>query len=189
MAKRTDAPGKLELVRAFVNSADLEEGTDDIATADSLAAWLAARELLRARETAAGKRDVARAREVREALREVLLAHGSDEAPDPAAPAVLDAASRRADLGVRFTADGTAAVEPAARGVDGALGRILAIVAAAMADGTWYRMKACREDSCRWAFYDHTKNHSGRWCQMAECGNRAKARAYRRRHSASGAPK
>jgi predicted RNA-binding Zn ribbon-like protein len=97
---------------------------------------------------------------------------------------VLDAASRRADLGVRFTPDGTAAVEPGTGGVDGALGRILAVVAAAMADGTWYRLKACREDSCRWAFYDHTKNHSGRWCQMAECGNRAKARAYRRRHSA-----
>ena len=48
-----------------------------------------------------------------------------------------------------------------------------------MADGTWRRLKACREDTCQWAFYDRSKNRSGTWCSMAVCGNRAKARAYR----------
>ena len=40
----------------------------------------------------------------------------------------------------------------------GALGRLLAIAAAAIADGTWTRLKACRAEDCRWAFYDHARN-------------------------------
>ncbi|HEV2869799.1 MAG TPA: CGNR zinc finger domain-containing protein, partial [Actinomycetota bacterium] len=31
-------------------------------------------------------------------------------------------------------------------------------------------------------FYDHSTNRSGTWCTMSVCGNRRKARAYRRRH-------
>jgi predicted RNA-binding Zn ribbon-like protein len=66
-------------------------------------------------------------------------------------------------------------------GIDGALGRVVAIVFRSMADGTWERLKACREGDCEWAFYDWSKNRSGAWCDMAVCGNRAKARAYRER--------
>ena len=47
----------------------------------------------------------------------------------------------------------------------------------------WKRLKACRLHTCEWAFYDHTKNRSGAWCNMAVCGNRAKARAYRERRA------
>jgi len=63
------------------------------------------------------------------------------------------------------------------------LGRLLAIVADAMADGTWPRLKACFRESCRWAFYDHARNRTGRWCSMAVCGNRTKAERYRARHA------
>jgi predicted RNA-binding Zn ribbon-like protein len=92
--------------------------------------------------------------------------------------------------------------------VTGALGHLLAIAFTAMTDGTWQRLKACREPACREpacrepacrepacrepacrepacrrAFYDHSKNRSGTWCDMATCGSRAKLRAYyRRRH-------
>ena len=59
---------------------------------------------------------------------------------------------------------------------------MLAIVFRAMEDGTWARLKACREDTCQWAFYDRSKNRSATWCSMAVCGNRAKARTYRQRH-------
>ncbi len=48
-----------------------------------------------------------------------------------------------------------------------------------MVDGTWSRLKACRQ--CEWAFYDWSKNRSGRWCAMSVCGNRTKVRAYRAR--------
>jgi predicted RNA-binding Zn ribbon-like protein len=94
---------------------------------------------------------------------------------------VLEDAARRAVLEVRFDEHGVATAAPAARGVDGALGRLLAIVAAAQADETWVRLKACPWQTCRWAFYDHSKNRSGRWCRMEVCGNRAKAAAFRAR--------
>ena len=55
----------------------------------------------------------------------------------------------------------------------------------AVADGSWSRLKACRSETCRWAFFDAARNRSRAWCDMAVCGNRAKARAYRRRHGRS----
>lgn len=50
-----------------------------------------------------------------------------------------------------------------------------------MLDGTWQRLKACRE--CSWAFYDHSKNVAGSWCSMKVCGGRVKQRAYYARQS------
>jgi len=49
------------------------------------------------------------------------------------------------------------------------------------ADGSWERMKACRNPACRWAFYDASRNKVGHWCDMAVCGNRNKSRAHRER--------
>jgi predicted RNA-binding Zn ribbon-like protein len=94
----------------------------------------------------------------------------------------LRASAQRAGVGLEFEPDGSR-LEPQAGGVDGALGRLLVAVHEAQHDGTWARMKACPWDTCHWAFYDHTKNRSGVWCNMAVCGNRAKARAYRERHA------
>jgi predicted RNA-binding Zn ribbon-like protein len=182
MRKRQEAPGELEQVRAFVNTADLEQGEEALETPGALSAWLADHDLLEG-PTRATRADLRAALEVREALRELLLAH-ADGAPTAKASATLDAAARRAHLGVRFDADG-GHLAPAAGGVPGAIGRLLAMVQRAMAAGTWDRLKACRQDTCRWAFYDNTKNRSGVWCNMGACGNRAKARAYRERQAAS----
>lgn len=55
-------------------------------------------------------------------------------------------------------------------GVKGALGRILADVAVASSKGTWARMKICAAEDCRWAYYDHSKSRTGRWCAMETCG-------------------
>jgi predicted RNA-binding Zn ribbon-like protein len=63
------------------------------------------------------------------------------------------------------------------------LGTVVAAVYDAMHDGTWSRMKACRNDGCRWAFYDHSRNRSGAWCQMETCGTQAKMRTYRQRRA------
>ena len=167
------APGALEAVRAFVNTWDEERGADALATPAALAAFFGVD------ATAA---DLRRAVALREALRAILAHHGG--APlDPAVPRTLDAAARRARLAVAFDAHGHAAPAPRAPGVDGALGRLLAIVAAAQADGTWERLKACPADDCRWAFYDRSRNRSSVWCDMQVCGNRAKARAFRARGS------
>jgi predicted RNA-binding Zn ribbon-like protein len=178
------APGDLEAIRAFVNTFDVEDGADALATPESLGAWLAGRGLLGGDEPAPTRADVRRAIALREALREVLLGHHGGYETDPEALRTLEQAARRARLELRFGPDGTARPEPARGGVDGALGRMLAIVAAAQADGTWERLKSCPADDCRWAFYDRSRNRSAVWCNMAVCGNRAKVRSYRRRHAA-----
>jgi predicted RNA-binding Zn ribbon-like protein len=175
------APGELELVRAFVNTLDVEDGADELTEPVALAAWLRGHGLMRDR--AASRADLVNARRMREALRALMLANNGVSVRKEAA-VTLDRAARRAGIGVRFGASGTAQLEPSAAGVDGALGQLLAVVAAAMADGAWRRLKACRADDCRWAFYDRARNRSRRWCSMAVCGNRTKARAYRARHAA-----
>ncbi|HEV2391667.1 MAG TPA: CGNR zinc finger domain-containing protein [Verrucomicrobiae bacterium] len=40
-------------------------------------------------------------------------------------------------------------------------------------------MRLCQGDTCGWLFVDSSKNHSRRWCDMRDCGNRAKARRHR----------
>jgi predicted RNA-binding Zn ribbon-like protein len=177
------APGALETVRAFVNSRDIDEGTEDLARPADLARWLAEHDLLGGTaSTRATAEDLRHAIELREALRENLLAHHG-EPLDPAAVGTLDAAARRAQLTLRFTAPDATGLEPAAGGVDGALGRLLAIIDAATRDGTWQRLKACPAETCQWGFYDTSRNRSAVWCDMRVCGNRAKVRGYRERHA------
>jgi predicted RNA-binding Zn ribbon-like protein len=180
------APGSLELVRSFVNTLDVEDGVDELADAASLRSWLAAHGLMRGRRVT--RADLEKVRRVREALRVLLLENNGVSVRKQAAVS-LDRAATGARLGVRFRA-GSASLESPAGGVDGALGRLLAIVAGAMLEGTWSRLKACRAEDCHWAFYDHARNQSRTWCSMAVCGNRAKARAYRsrRRRSPSATP-
>lgn len=171
----------LELVQDFVNSADLEEQRDDLLDARGLVRWLAAHRLAETRSRARDV-DATDARAVREALRELLRANNGVDVDEAAAAATLDAAAGRAGLTVRFDA-GVVRLVPGARGVQGALGNVLAAAAEAMADGSWQRLKACRADECRWAFVDNARNHSRQWCDMRVCGNRQKARIFRARHA------
>jgi predicted RNA-binding Zn ribbon-like protein len=173
----------LELVCAFVNTADLEEQRDDLIDPRGLVHWLAAHRLSgeHARASAA---DVAEARAVREALRELLWANNGGAVDTAKAAATLDAAGRRVGLTVRFDfKTGAIKLVPRERGVHGALGSVLAAVAEAMTDGSWQQLKACRSDTCRWAFVDSARNHSRQWCSMKVCGNRQKARTFRQRRA------
>jgi predicted RNA-binding Zn ribbon-like protein len=93
---------------------------------------------------------------------------------------VVERAARDGQLGVHFDG-GELTSAPSAEGHPGALARVLSPVAAALADGSWSRTKACRADDCTWAFYDRSRNRSAVWCEMSVCGNRTKVRAYRSR--------
>src|SRR3712207_3978253 len=135
MSKR--APEPLNLVQDYVNSVDLEDGREDFATPDALHAWLAERELIRASEPVS-EGDLRRAIDVREGLRAVLLANSGHDL-DPAAVERLNLAASRAGLRVLARADGEMTLEPDAAGVDGAIGRLLALVARATTDGSWQR--------------------------------------------------
>lgn len=181
MSDVKQAPGELAIVQAFVNTLDIERDADELAGPRALAEWLIAQGLADPGLVAVTDADLANAIGLREALRSVLLAHNADGFVHADVAAALDEAALRSRMRLRFDKTGTGTLEPEATGVDGAIGRLLGIIHRAAADGSWDRLKACREHTCGWAFYDHTKNRSGTWCDMRVCGNRAKARAYRER--------
>lgn len=178
---RAPAPGRLELVQRFVNTRDIEGDRDDLNKPDDLREFLVSEGLV-GRGMEATDADLDRAREVREAIRS-LLAFNTGEPLDLDAVATLDAAARELPIVVRFSEDGGASLEPRASGIDAALATIIGIVFGSMTDGSFVRLKACSRHTCRWAFYDRSKNGSSRWCSMKVCGTREKAKAYRLRHA------
>jgi predicted RNA-binding Zn ribbon-like protein len=182
-APEKTAPAPLRLVQRFVNSVDLENGQDELASPEALREWLAERDLMDPGEKVTAA-DLKRAIDVREGLRALLLANAGLPL-DAERVERLDAAVGRAGMRMRFRAGAEPVLEPEASGLNGALARLMAIVAAAVEQGSWARLKACHRDPCFWAFYDHSKNRSGRWCRMEDCGNIEKARAFRERRRSS----
>jgi predicted RNA-binding Zn ribbon-like protein len=161
------APEPLQLVQRLVNTVDFERDRD----------WLP--DFLAEEGVDATPPELARAREVREAIRELLYANNNQ--PLEGEP---HATLRRAADRARLTLDLEQPVLLTnALRVDGLLGRVLAVAYAAMVDGSWSRLKACRNHGCRWAFYDYSRNRSASWCSMQLCGNRTKTRIYRRRRT------
>ena len=173
------APGDLELVRRFVNTNDFETGAEDLSGPAELASWLEENGL--AEDPDVSARDVPRAIEAREALRSLLLENNGAPAEEGAWER-LDAAFEGVAAEVRFSG-GAATLVPRGRAMDAALARLAMIVRDAMASGEWARLKACPDDECQWAFYDRSRNRSRTWCDMQDCGNRAKVRAFRARKS------
>jgi len=179
--ERPPAPGRLRLVQRFVNTVDYEHGREMLSSPQRLRTVLAELGLL-GRSVRVDGDDLRRAHELRDALRALALANNGVRV-DRASTAVLERAAADGRLVVRFDGRGDAVLAPDEHGVRGALADLVGIVYTAIADGTWPRLKACRRDVCRWLFYDRSRNHSARWCQMAVCGNRTKTRAYRARRS------
>jgi predicted RNA-binding Zn ribbon-like protein len=176
---RPKAPGRLELLQRFVNSYnhDFPREWDRIGTARKANAWLGQKRLV-----APGDRisdaDAARLRELREAIRALVIAnHGGQ--PDAAAADVVRRLSGAARLTVAVDDTGRTALEPGAGGADGAVATLLGILHEAQLTGHWSRLKGCRQ--CGYAFFDRSKNRSAAWCAMSICGNRTKNRAYYRR--------
>ncbi len=185
----TDDPARpgsrqaLERLIEFVNSNDVQQSQDRLRSPEQARAWLAAEgfevgELDRDQWTAMLA--------FREGVRAAAAANNGYDL-DPDAVAALRAAIDRLGLTVRATAEASlevAATSPAGRTLAPLVGTLMA----AQADGTWARVKACARDSCRWLFYDTTRNHSRTWCTSTTCGSREKAKRYYRRQLQRGKP-
>jgi predicted RNA-binding Zn ribbon-like protein len=179
------APGRLEVVRDFVNTRDAEAGTDDFAAPEGVRRWLAAQRLITPRATV-GSEEVARVIALREALHRLILANS-----EPAPPAPAEAAALNIQLAahpLRLAINSGRLVLAGGGDGDPASAVLLLAVAHAVADGTWPRMKCCGSHSCRWAFYDASPGLNARWCSMRICGAREKARRYRRRQARAAHP-
>jgi predicted RNA-binding Zn ribbon-like protein len=172
---------RIDLVMDFVNTRDLETGADVISTPEELGTWLSDNELVDD-VVEPSERELAETLKVREAVRELLLAHNEKNVQTDAACDTLEAAARTAQIGLRFH-EGRTALEPEGDGAAAALGRLVAAVADLMTTDEWKRLKACRDETCRQAFYDQSRNRSRAWCSMEVCGNREKARSFRERHA------
>jgi predicted RNA-binding Zn ribbon-like protein len=160
------APEPLRGVQLLVNTWDDEHGREVDETRRQLLEWLRERGV---------DGDVEVLRPVREPLRALLIANNEGEEPPRDALRRLNAAAAHAPLAVRFEG-GDAELAPA--------DPVAAVLSAAyhgIADGTWPRLKACR--NCHWAFYDASKNRSATWCSMQLCGNRLKTKRFRSRRT------
>jgi predicted RNA-binding Zn ribbon-like protein len=185
------APSPLLLVQSFVNTWELDSGTDVLADdADAANAWL--RDAgLEGQNTTATRDELERAREVREGIRALAARNAGQPAPaeeDGLKP--LRAVLHRLKIELTLGPEGQLDVEPdpqSASRLDAGLTRLLLIIRDAERDGTWPRLKACGNDECRWVFYDRSHSRQGTWCEMATCGNVIKNRNLRARRSARAA--
>lgn len=166
------APGRLEALRSFLNTIDFEAQARG-EEADRLSSWVTARQ---PGAPALSEPDLERLRAFREALRAVTGPGDSSEPPWAGLEPYASAAGYRlrADSGrLRLAAMGF--------GADRIVAGLLAILYDALLTAAWPRLRTCRKESCRWAFFDRSKNASGTWCNMAICGNRVKAQKRRAR--------
>jgi len=173
---------QLDLVRDYVNTLDLETGIDRISTPDELAMWFSEQGLTDDLVEPTDEEHTD-ALAVREAIRELLLVNnGVDDADAGGASKTLEEAGRKAHLGVRFE-EGRPVLAPEGDGASAAIGTIVATVAELAPSDEWKRLKTCRDETCRVVFYDQSRNRSRAWCSMEVCGNREKARSFRKRHA------
>lgn len=168
----------LLLVQGFVNTRDLEEGTDALAEPEAARSWLVASGLLN-RRAEISSAELKFVREVRESIRG-LVAADRDSGPGELRPLRRLADAHRARLSLND--QGVLSLENSrTEDLGDCLFELLLIIEAAQRDGTWKRLKACANPECAWVFYDRSRNKQGSWCEMAVCGNRLKNRQFRAR--------
>jgi predicted RNA-binding Zn ribbon-like protein len=178
----------------FVNSDTGARGTDALHDFGRFVGWLDAAQVLDAERAGTMQRRALQqpagalavlgdARRVRAVLR--ALAERGAHAPDVRVEALGEinrvlgrsAGTRRVEL----REDGTFARAFVAVG-DAFAGLLIPIVessADALILGELERVRRCADPRCGRVFQDETKNGRRRWCDMATCGNRAKAARHR----------
>lgn len=188
----------------FLNTDDTDDGfpVDKLPTLDVALDWFVDRgvihgegaDLVRGLASADPEveaRELARIRAVRGALREVGQAIVEHRPPQPGA---LDAVNRalhaRQVIELVPAADGCVEVDHRHVGdpVDDALARLADPFVHELVSGQPERIRQCGSETCFWFFYDTSRTQKRRWCDMATCGNRAKAARHRARAKGTGEP-
>jgi predicted RNA-binding Zn ribbon-like protein len=172
---------EVDLLVDFVNTRDVEEETDALGDPEQLRSWIAERTEGHLPELEAA--DLARVQALREALRALMLVNNGVPAKDGDLIALREAAER-SRYRLTIVTDGQLALAPARADLSGFESELLLALEHLQCHDIWPRLKACTEPTCRWAFYDTTRNRSRTWCSMDVCGNREKTKRYRRRKAA-----
>jgi predicted RNA-binding Zn ribbon-like protein len=172
---------EIDLLVDFVNTRDIEEETDSIADPALLTEWIAERTGEQLPELDGA--DVQRVHGLRESLRGLMLANNGGEGAGDLEP--IREAAERSRFRLAFDPEGGLALTPARADLSGFEASLLLALEHLQCHDAWPRLKACTDDTCHWAFYDATRNHSRTWCSMDVCGNRQKTRRYRERKAPS----
>jgi predicted RNA-binding Zn ribbon-like protein len=175
------APMPLRLLQSFVNTWEGDSGVDLLADAEAgPPRWLQEAGLLPGSDV-----DLVRVRAIREGIRGLLVANAGKSDLEPPDVGFLSGLAEGVLLQPVVLDDDTVDLRPAAAdGLSSLAATLLLIIRDAQRDGTWGRLKACRNPDCQWAFYDRSHAGRGAWCDMAVCGNRIKNRNLRTRRSA-----
>ncbi len=179
------APMPLLVVQSFVNTWEADTGVDLLADPVAAGLWLREAGLTGPGSDERGP-DPAALRGVREAVRNLLASNEGGAAPNEHDVEALRQVAAGCRLRPTVEPNGGVDVVPADDGEHEWASRLLLIIRDAQRDGTWGRLKACRNPECRWAFYDRSHAGRGTWCDMAVCGNRIKNRNLRSRRAATG---
>ncbi|UQU67792.1 ABATE domain-containing protein [Couchioplanes caeruleus] len=157
------------LVRDFVNTYEPQVDEESLSTPDALKAWLVGEGLLRP-GTRVRAADLARAVAFREGLRQALLGNAGHAAD---ATALRGLEEVLATVPVRLTLTDGRPRLLAAGGTpfDRALAALAEAIRECAERQVWGRLKVCDRGTCRWAYYDSSRNRTRRWCSMAGCGN------------------
>jgi predicted RNA-binding Zn ribbon-like protein len=175
------APMPLLLVQSFVNTYEADTGVDVLADLDTGRSWLTEAGLSDGVPLPVGELEAAR--DIRESIRALLVHNGGGDRPTAAQLEPLHALATTTRF--RPVVDGEGLIDLHAEKEVASLrmADLILIVRDAQRDGSWKRLKACRNDECLWAFYDRSHAGRGTWCDMATCGNRIKNRNLRSRRS------
>jgi predicted RNA-binding Zn ribbon-like protein len=176
------APEPLIAVQGLANTFDFDADEERLLDPDSARRWMIESDLA-TEDVRVGEDEWRRLLECRDVIRDLIDANLTGD--------IGLAAQRLGELAASHPArlvaddDGRVGLDLSpSRTVDELISQLVGIVFESQLVDTWPRLKICASDECRWAFYDNSKNRSGTWCQMAECGNRIKNRAYRERLAA-----
>lgn len=180
----------------FLNTLDHDDGfvRESLTSLDDALNWFVERGVIhregadRARaqvttQPAAAERDLARVRAVRQALREVAAAIAEHRVPSSGSLDVVNRALRARQIIELVASPDGCSVDHRHVGdpVDDALARLAEPLVTELTAGHPERIRICASDTCEWVFYDTSRTGRRRWCDMATCGNRAKAARHRAR--------
>jgi len=178
----------------FVNTFGLTHGRqfDDFSTTRQAIDWLHERTGLNPALVADSAALLSRITRARAAFRELWDATAEERPVDEAAIREVNRVLRhRSVLELEVASDDTAGhgLRLASRftgdEVDCALAELADPLVRAIGSAESAKARICANDTCRWVFYDSSRTHQRRWCEMSSCGNRAKAARHRARAKAN----
>jgi predicted RNA-binding Zn ribbon-like protein len=195
-ARDHDHAAALTDTLAFINTFELDHVTGEphehLVKVGDVERWFTARGLMHpigseAMEPAAVLR---RVHALRAALREVAEAVVEERSARPDALAEVNRAlGARAIVELIPTPDGIGVGHRhVGDPIDDALARLADPLVAELTSGRPERIRVCDSETCHWLFYDASPTRRRRWCDMATCGNRAKAARHRARSKGGAAP-